>query len=132
MNKLDQLRNDINKVIEENKPKVVYNKPWDKVIRECELELTKLELKTSFEINLNVVTKNEDNPLLCSGKFKENEYSLQWNTDKDGNYRLILKNIPYNNPKILITLPDSYKEYISNYLKQFIEFLLKSFHQEKK
>lgn len=63
MNKLDQLRNDINKVMEENKPKVVYNKPWDKLIRECELELTSLEYKMPFTINLNQLTQNGDNPL---------------------------------------------------------------------
>ena len=131
MNKLDQLRNDINKVMEENKPKIVYNQPWDKAIRECELELTNLEVKISFDVNLNVLTKNVDNPLLCQGKFKESEYSLQWNTDKEGNYRLILKNIPYNNPKVLITLPDNYKEYVSNFLTQFLDLFIKSFHSDK-
>lgn len=123
MNKLDQLRNDINKVMEENKPKVVYNKPWDKLIRECELELTSLEYKMPFTINLNQLTQNGDNPLLCGGKFKESEYNLEWNKDINDNFRLILKNLPYNNPKILISLPDTYKEFVSMYLKSFFEKL---------
>ena len=121
MNKLDQLRNDISKVMEENKPTVAYNQPWDKAIRECELELTSLELKKPFEVNLNLLTANDENPLLCGGKFKENEYSVQWNKDTSGNFRLILRNIPYNNPKVLISLPDNYKEFVSAYLNSFLE-----------
>ena len=127
MNKLEELKRSVQKVMDENKPAVVYNSESDRLIREVEAELIRLQLKTPFNINLNSLTQNSPDALLCNGKFTESQYSLEWADLNNKGFRLILRNIPYNNPKILITLPDNIKDFISPYLKPFCEHLNKSF-----
>lgn len=126
MNKLDELKKNIDQVMQDNKPKVIYNSESDKKIRELELELTQLQLKSPFSVNLKALTNNESDPLFCNGQFKESQYALEWSKWSDNNYRLILRNIPYNNPKLLLTLPENYKESIAINLEVFCEKLKQS------
>ncbi len=127
MNKLEELKRSVQKVMDDNKPAVVYNSESDRLIREVEAELIRLKLKTPFNINLNTLTQNNPDTLLCNGKFTESQYSLEWADLNSKGFRLTLRNIPYNNPKILLTLPDNIKDFISPYLKSFCEHLNKSF-----
>lgn len=118
---LEDLRNKVNSIMEENKPTVIYNTEEDKLIRETELQLTSSNLKQEFSVNLAELIDKSPESLLANGKFKLNQYQLIWGNTGEETFRLILKNIPFNNPKVLIKLPQNYKAEITPALHRFLE-----------
>ncbi len=128
---LEELKKQVNKVMEENKPTVIYNSESDKVIRETEKQLTSAGLKQEFSVNLAMIfDEGLEESMLADGKFKLSEYQLIWGSTGDENFRLILKNIPYNNPKILLSLPEQHKNSIAPKIDNFL-YLLKNHFQNK-
>ncbi len=120
MTQLDELKNQMNKIIEENKPRVVYNSSEDRRIREVETELYKAEVKIPFRVTVGELAPECAELPLAGGSFKRREYALSWQEDNKGDYRLTLTNLPHNNSKVLITAPDAFKKEILPLLDQFL------------
>lgn len=120
MAQLDELKNQMNKIMEENKPRVVYNSPEDRRIREVESELYKAEVKVPFSVTVGELAPELAQQPLAGGTFKRSEYGLSWQEDSKGDYRLILTNLPHKNAKVLITLPDHFKKEILPLLDEFL------------
>ncbi|EQC50636.1 hypothetical protein [Bacteriovorax sp. DB6_IX] len=127
MNKLEDLKNQINQIMEENKPAVVLNSDADKTIRELEKEITSSGLKSNFEIRLSDLAPEKAELKLAGGQFTYTDYSLSWKHIGDENFRLILTNLPHKNAKILLKTPLQFKEAITELLPVFSEKLANQF-----
>ena len=57
--------------------------------------------------------------------FKRAQYALSWKKWQDKDFRLVLTNIPHNNSKLLLMVPDEFKKDVSMLLKDFAQSLLK-------
>lgn len=119
MNKLDELRQQVQKITEENKPSVVYNSQEDRKIREFESELTEASVKTEFSLIVSEINQEVATTIFGSGTFKRDQYKLSWTKWENGEFRLVLTNIPHNNSKLVIKLPDVFKKDVVVLLENF-------------
>jgi len=120
MNRLDELKNKMNKIMEENKPSVVYNSVEDQKIRDLESDLYRAQMKIPFKISLDELVPQLAEQLLGGGNFKYREYALSWQEDSTDSFRLTLTNLPHNHSKILITAPELIKKDILPLLESFL------------
>lgn len=120
MTQLDELKNQMNKIMEENKPAVVYNSPEDRRIREIESQLYQAEIKVPFKMPLRELVPELAEQALGGGNFKHRDYALSWQEDNKGSYRLTLTNLPHNHSKVLITVPEPIKKDVMPLLDGFL------------
>lgn len=120
MTQLDELKNQMNKIMQENKPSVVYNSQEDRRIREIETELYRAEIKVPFKMTLGELVPELAEEAFAGGSFKHREYALSWEEDSKGDYRLTLTNLPHNHSKVLITTPEPFKKDILPLLDGFL------------
>lgn len=120
---LDAIKNQINQIMEENKPSVVFNSKEDREIRELEQQITSSNLKEEFSVLISDLDEEKkDSPFGGSG-FKRDQYALGWRHWGDGTFRLTLTNIPHKNSKVLIKTPESFKKDICPLLPTFTQLL---------
>ncbi|AYF43122.1 hypothetical protein BALOs_0101 [Halobacteriovorax sp. BALOs_7] len=105
---MEILRGQINQIIEENKPEVIFDAKYDRVIRECEKELTASGLKQKVSYTIDSLDPQKREQKFGSGQFARWQYELSWQ-DWEGSFRLVLRNIPHDNSKLLIKLPEDFK-----------------------
>lgn len=120
MAQLEDLKNQINKIMQENKPDVVYNSKADKKIREVEQELYAAEVKKPFRMSIAELAPELATAPFGGSGFKRTDYALSWQQDPKGAYRLVLTNLPHNNSKVLMTTPEQFKNDITPLLPQFL------------
>jgi hypothetical protein len=123
MNKIEELKSQMNKIMEDNKPSIVLNSDSDKAIRELEKELTSSGLKENFEIRLSDLIPDRASENFAGGQFTFEQYSLSWRNVQDEQFRLVLTNLPHKNAKILIKTPTQFKDAVVDLLPIFAEKL---------
>ncbi len=128
MNDVEILKAQINQIMEENKPNVIFDSKYDRLIRECEKELTSSGLRSKVAYSLDSLIPEKRNAKFGGGQFERWQYELSWQ-DWEGNFRLVLRNIPHNNSKLLLTLPDNFKEDSIELLEHFKQNLIKLLNQ---
>lgn len=118
MTDIDILKGQINKIMENNKPDVIFNTKSDRLIRECEKELTSAGLKQKVSFTIDSLKPEIRDEKFGSGSFARWQYELSWQ-EWEGNFRLVLKNIPHNNSKLLIKLPEDFKADTAQLIESF-------------
>jgi signal recognition particle GTPase len=118
MDKFANLKNEINKIMEENKPTVIYNSDVDRAIRELEKFLLSGDVKKDIHFNLAELMPEKAEESFANGQFKYREYQLSWMNAQDS-FRLVLTNIPHKNSKVVIKIPDGYKECLREPMERF-------------
>lgn len=108
MTDMDILRGQINQIIEENKPEVIFDAKHDRIIRDCEKELTSAGLKHKVSFTIDSLDPEKRDHKFGSGHFGRWQYELSWQ-EWEGSWRLVLRNVPHNNAKLLIKLPEEFK-----------------------
>lgn len=124
MTDVEILKSQINQIMEDNKPNIIFNTKCDRAIRECEKELTSSGLKQKITCTIDSLEPEKRNEKFGGGQFERWQYELSWQ-DWEGNYRLVLRNIPHDHSKLLITLPDAFKEDTAQLIAAFKENLIK-------
>jgi hypothetical protein len=123
MNKMEELKSQMNKIMDENKPSVLLNSDADKSIRELEKEITSSGLKENFELRLSDLNQELADTKLAGGQFNYSEYSLSWRHVNEENFRLVLTNLPHKNAKVLLKTPEQFKQAVVELLPSFAEKL---------
>ena len=124
MTDVEILKSQINQIMEENKPDIIFNSKHDKIIRELERELTSSGLKQKISFTIDSLAPEKRDAKFGSGHFSRWQYELSWQ-EWEGNFRMVLTNIPHKNSKLLITLPESFKEDTVELIEEFKIKLLK-------
>ncbi|MFG1494019.1 hypothetical protein ACRXCV_01735 [Halobacteriovorax sp. GFR7] len=125
MNDLEILKGQINQIMETNKPNVVFDSKHDRLIRDCEKELTSAGLKQKVSYTIDALMPEKRDSKFGGGQFSRWQYELSWQ-DWEGNFRLVLRNIPHNNSKLLIKLPEDFKVDTAELLESFKSNILKT------
>lgn len=120
MTDLNELRKQVQNIMDTQKPAIILNSDSDKKIREVEKELTAINLKEEFSCLVSELELSQTDVNLGGGKFKRSEYSLSWKAWEDSSFRLVLTNLPHNNSKLLIKTPEAYKNEIAEILETFL------------
>lgn len=128
MNSLEELKKQMNQIIEDNKPSVVLNSKEDRIIREFEAELIESGIKVEFSITVAELNLELADHSFGGSGFKRDQYSISWRKWEGENFRLILTNIPHNNGKLLLKTPEQFKKDVVVLLEEFAEKFRDSFN----
>lgn len=121
MTDLNELKKQVQNIIETTKPTQILNSKEDRRIREVEKDLLEAEIKTEYNILISDLNNELAEMPLGESKFKRSEYLLSWKQWESTTFRLVLTNVPHKNSKILIKTPESFKKDISILLEKFLE-----------
>lgn len=121
MTDLNELKKQVQNIIETTKPTQILNSKEDRRIREVEKDLLEAEIKTEYNILISDLNNELAAMPLGESKFKRSEYLLSWKQWESTTFRLVLTNVPHKNSKILIKTPESFKKDISILLEKFLE-----------
>lgn len=121
MNNNQDLMNQINSIMKENKPSVAKGSKADREISYFESELLSNSILYPFFQTIAELAPECENEKLGSGSFTRKEYSLGWNKYNNDKFRLTLTNIPHNNVKLLCECPIEFKEELYRFLPRFVE-----------
>jgi len=117
----NQLMDQINKIMQDNKPSVQKVSKADREIAYYESELLSNNIGFPFNQMVSELAPELSDESFGSGKFKRNEYLLTWDKDDSGKFRLALTNIPHSHKKLLSDCPVEFKNDIYLLLPRFIE-----------
>lgn len=123
MTDLNELKKQVQGILEASKPAQILNTKEDRKIREVEKDLTEGEIKTEFSALVSELDLDLAELPLGESKFKRSDYTLSWQSWEKAAFRLVLTNNPHKNSKILIKTPDSFKKDICVLLEKFLEKL---------
>lgn len=123
MTDLNELKKQVQGILEASKPTQILNSKEDRKIREVEKDLTEGEIKTEFSVLVSDLDMEKADLPLGESKFKRSDYSLSWQLWEKTAFRLVLTNVLHKNSKILIKTPDSFKKDITVLLEKFLEKL---------
>ncbi|EQC42918.1 hypothetical protein M899_0081 [Bacteriovorax sp. BSW11_IV] len=119
-NKAD-LQNMINMIMEKEAPKKTISSKLDRDILHIERELRDNSIAYEYSILISELIPEKANDKFGTGTFGRDKYSLAWKIHHDGPFRIVLTNIEYNNEKLLLECPESFKSDLCPYLQRFVE-----------
>ncbi|EQC43529.1 hypothetical protein [Bacteriovorax sp. Seq25_V] len=128
MSSLEELKKQMNQIIEDNKPSVVLNSKEDRRIREFETELIESGIKVEFSITVAELNPELAEHSFGGSGFKRDQYSISWKKWEGENFRLVLTNIPHNNGKLLLKTPEQFKKDAVELLDEFATKFSESFN----
>lgn len=121
MTSIEELKKQINKIQETQKPDLLLNTKEDEIIRDFEKELISNQVKVSFEILVSEIIPEHAAKVFGGSKFSRSEYKLSWKLWEKESFRLVLTNVTHNNSKLVLKTPDSFKKDIVELIPVFAQ-----------
>ncbi len=120
-----QLLEQMNKIMEDNKPSTTNVSKADREIAFYESELLTNNVAFTFNQKISELAPEFAQEKFGSGNFTREQYLLTWDKLEGEKFRLCLTNIPHSNKKLLTECPQIFKDDIYTLLPRFIENIAK-------